>query len=161
MSSARAGTRVSQNKFVDQYEAEDEYRGRPGVPVDLGRLIHALRRHWRVLPIACAIGALVGLAVASLLIKPSYTARATIMWEPKDSAAPTDRSFLTQVDSIKLPVNLMEVRTRLKSKVKLDDLKEKINWRSRPEHLVGSGHRRSARRAHLAKRSCRVSLPAP
>jgi uncharacterized protein involved in exopolysaccharide biosynthesis len=97
------------------------------VPVDFGRLLHAIKRHWRALPIAAAIGALVGLAVAALLIKPSYTARATIMWEPSSNAEPSDRSFLTQVDSIKLPVNLMEVRKRVASKLRLDELKEKIN----------------------------------
>ncbi|HKU43865.1 MAG TPA: Wzz/FepE/Etk N-terminal domain-containing protein, partial [Polyangiales bacterium] len=124
---AYAATRVGQNKFVDQYDSEDEYRGRPGVPVDFGRLLHALKRHWRALPIAAALGALAGLAVAALVIKPSYTSRATIMWEPSAEAEPSDRSFLTQVDSIKLPVNLMEVRKRLGSKAKLDELKEKIN----------------------------------
>jgi uncharacterized protein involved in exopolysaccharide biosynthesis len=112
---------------VDQYDSEDEYRGRPGVPVDIGRLLHALRRNWRALPIAAAVGALVGLVVAALWIKPSYTARATIMWEPSQEAAPSDRSFLTQVDSIKLPVNLMEARKRLGSKLPLDEFKEKIN----------------------------------
>jgi uncharacterized protein involved in exopolysaccharide biosynthesis len=112
---------------VDQYDSEDEYRGRPGVPVDIGRLLHALKRNWRALPIAAAIGALVGLVVAALFIKPSYTARATIMWEPQADAQPSDRSFLTQVDSIKLPVNLMEARKRLGSKLTLDEFKEKIN----------------------------------
>jgi uncharacterized protein involved in exopolysaccharide biosynthesis len=112
---------------VDQYDSEDEYRGRPGVPIDIGRLLHALKRHWRALPIAAAVGALVGLVVAALWIKPSYTARATIMWEPSAEAAPSDRSFLTQVDSIKLPVNLMEARKRLGSKLPLDEFKEKIN----------------------------------
>jgi len=86
-----------------------------------------MRRHWRALPIAAAVGALVGLVVAALFIKPSYTARATIMWEPSAEAQPSDRSFLTQVDSIKLPVNLMEARKRLGSKLTLDEFKEKIN----------------------------------
>ncbi|HET6334289.1 MAG TPA: Wzz/FepE/Etk N-terminal domain-containing protein [Polyangiales bacterium] len=112
---------------MDQYDSEDEYRGRPGVPVDIGRLLHAMKRNWRALPIAAAVGALVGLVVAALFIKPSYTARATIMWEPQADAQPSDRSFLTQVDSIKLPVNLMEARKRLGSKLSLDDFKEKIN----------------------------------
>ena len=49
------------------------------------------------------------------------------MWEPSAEAAPSDRSFLTQVDSIKLPVNLMEARKRLGSKLPLDEFKEKIN----------------------------------
>lgn len=112
---------------MDQYDSEDENRGRPGVPIDIGRLLHALKRHWRALPIAAAVGALVGLVVAALWIKPSYTARATIMWEPSAEAQPSDRSFLTQVDSIKLPVNLMEARKRLGSKLPLDEFKEKIN----------------------------------
>jgi uncharacterized protein involved in exopolysaccharide biosynthesis len=86
-----------------------------------------MKRHWRALPIAAAVGALVGLVVAALFIKPSYTARATIMWEPQADAQPSDRSFLTQVDSIKLPVNLMEARKRLGSKLTLDEFKEKIN----------------------------------
>jgi uncharacterized protein involved in exopolysaccharide biosynthesis len=111
---------------VDQYDSDDEYKGRPGVPVDIGRLIQALRRHWRVLPTCVAIGALLGLAIAALFVKPSYTARATILWEPSASADPSDRSFLTQVDSIKLASNLKEVRHRLKSKITLDDLKEKL-----------------------------------
>ena len=87
---------------MDQFDSEDEGRGRPGVPVDAGRLLQALRRHWRVIPTAVAAGALIGLAVAMLLIKPTYTAKATLLWEPPSDAEPSDRSFLTQVDSIKL-----------------------------------------------------------
>jgi uncharacterized protein involved in exopolysaccharide biosynthesis len=112
---------------VDQYDSDDEYKGRPGVPVDLGRLIQALRRHWRVIPTCVAIGALAGLAAAALFVKPSYTARATILWEPSASADPSDRSFLTQVDSIKLASNLKEVKRRLKLKPSVDDIKEKLN----------------------------------
>jgi uncharacterized protein involved in exopolysaccharide biosynthesis len=112
---------------VDQYDSDDEYKGRPGVPVDLGRLIQALRRHWRVIPTCVAIGALAGLAAAALFVKPSYTARATILWEPSASADPSDRSFLTQVDSIKLASNLKEVKRRLKLKLSVDDIKEKLN----------------------------------
>jgi uncharacterized protein involved in exopolysaccharide biosynthesis len=112
---------------VDQYDSDDEYKGRPGVPVDLGRLVHALRKHWRVLPTCLAIGAIVGLGAAALFVKPSYTARATILWEPSASADPSDRSFLTQVDSVKLASNLKEVRRRLHSKASIDDIKEKLN----------------------------------
>ncbi|HEX4355160.1 MAG TPA: Wzz/FepE/Etk N-terminal domain-containing protein, partial [Polyangiales bacterium] len=112
---------------MDQYDSDDEYKGRPGVPVDLGRLIQALRRHWRAIPTCVAIGALAGLAVAALFVKPSYTARATILWEPSASADPSDRSFLTQVDSIKLTSNLKEVKRRLHLKPSVDDLKEKLN----------------------------------
>jgi uncharacterized protein involved in exopolysaccharide biosynthesis len=112
---------------VDQYDSEDEYKGRPGVPVDFGRLVQALRRHWRVIPTCVAIGGLLGLAVAALFVKPSYTARATILWEPSASADPSDRSFLTQVDSIKLTSNLKEVRRRLHLKPTTDEFKEKLN----------------------------------
>jgi uncharacterized protein involved in exopolysaccharide biosynthesis len=112
---------------VDQFDSEDESRSRPGVPVDAGRLAQALRRHWRVIPTAVAAGALLGLAVAVLFVKPSYTAKATVLWEPPSDADPSDRSFLTQVDSIKLASNLKEVKRRLKSKLTTDELKEKIN----------------------------------
>jgi uncharacterized protein involved in exopolysaccharide biosynthesis len=111
---------------VDQLDSEDENK-RPGVPVDTGRLLQALRRHWRVIPTAMAIGALIGLGVAALFIKPSYTAKTTVLWEPPADADPSDRSFVTQVDSIKLTSNLKEVKRRLKSKLSVDDLKEKIN----------------------------------
>jgi uncharacterized protein involved in exopolysaccharide biosynthesis len=112
---------------VDQFDSEDDNKGRPGVPVDAGRLITAIRRHWRVIPTAVAAGALLGLAIAALLVKPSYTAKATMLWEPPSDADPSDRSFLTQVDSIKLTSNLKEVKRRLRSKATLDELKEKIN----------------------------------
>jgi uncharacterized protein involved in exopolysaccharide biosynthesis len=112
---------------VDQFDSDDESKGRPGVPVDTGRLLQALRRHWRVIPTAVAAGALVGLAVAMLLIKPTYTAKSTLLWEPPSDAEPSDRSFLTQVDSIKLTSNIQEVKRRLRSKASVDELKEKIN----------------------------------
>lgn len=112
---------------MDQFDSEDESKGRPGVPVDTGRLLQALRRHWRVIPTAVAAGALIGLAVAMLLIKPTYTAKSTILWEPPSTAEPSDRSFLTQVDSIKLTSNLQEVKRRLRSKATIEELKEKIN----------------------------------
>ncbi|HET8934778.1 MAG TPA: Wzz/FepE/Etk N-terminal domain-containing protein [Polyangiales bacterium] len=112
---------------MDQFDSEDEGKGRPGVPVDVGRLLQALRRHWRVIPTAVAAGALIGLAVAMLLIKPTYTAKTTLLWEPPSDAEPSDRSFLTQVDSIKLTSNIQEVKRRLRSKATVDELKEKIN----------------------------------
>lgn len=95
--------------------------------MDAGRLLQALRRHWRVIPTAVAAGALIGLAVAMLLIKPTYTAKTTILWEPPSDAEPSDKSFLTQVDSIKLTSNIQEVKRRLRSKATVDELKEKIN----------------------------------
>lgn len=113
--------------MADYRDSDDEYRPRPGAPVDLGRLVRAVVRHWKYIPIAGALGAAVGLIVAALAIKPSYSARATILWEPPDDATLSERSFLTQVDSIKLPVNLMEARRRLKARISLDNLKEKVN----------------------------------
>ncbi len=114
--------------MVDQYDSDDEDSGRPGAPVDIGRLLHAVMRRWRIIPIAGAVGALCGLVYAALMIKPAYSARATILWEPPgDSAEPSDRSFLTQVDSIKLPVNLMEVRKRMKLRSTLDGIKDRVN----------------------------------
>ena len=112
---------------MDQFDSDDDNKGRPGVPVDAGRLFTAIRRHWRVIPTAVAAGALLGLAIAALLVKPSYTAKATLLWEPPSEADPSDRSFLTQVDSIKLASNLKEVKRRLRSKNTVDELKEKIN----------------------------------
>jgi uncharacterized protein involved in exopolysaccharide biosynthesis len=122
---------------VDQ-DSEDEYRSRPGAPFDIGRLSQAVVRHWKYVPIATAIGAIVGVIYAATMIKPDYSARCTILWEAKSADGPaSDHSFLTQVDSIKLPVNLMEVRRRLKMKVSLDALKEKINLLFDDEsHLV-------------------------
>ncbi|MEY4578421.1 MAG: hypothetical protein RL701_3124 [Pseudomonadota bacterium] len=112
---------------MDQFELEDDTKTRPGVPVDSGRIVQALRRHWKVLPISVAAGALLGLVIAALLIKPAYTAKATVLWEPHAEGEPSDRSFLTQVDSIKLTSNLQEVKKRLHSKLTVDELKEKIN----------------------------------
>jgi uncharacterized protein involved in exopolysaccharide biosynthesis len=128
-SAARHAVAVTtgETSYVDQFDSEDDQNGRPGVPVDTGRITQALRKHWRWIPTSVAVGALVGLAIAALLIKPSYTAKATILWEPPAEADPSDRSFLTQVDSIKLSSNLKEVRRRLHLKGSIDDLKEKIN----------------------------------
>jgi uncharacterized protein involved in exopolysaccharide biosynthesis len=112
---------------VDQYDSDDEYRSRPGAPVDIGRLVLAVKRQWKYVPIAVGIGALIGMGFAFLAVKPEYSASATILWEPPDDAEPSDRSFLTQVDSIKLQVNLQEVRRRLKLQMPLDRLKDKIN----------------------------------
>lgn len=95
--------------------------------MDVGRLVQAIRRHWLVIPTTVAIAALIGLGIAILFVKPSYTAKATVLWEPPADADPSDRSFLTQVDSIKLSSNLKEVKKRVHSKLTVDELKEKIN----------------------------------
>lgn len=114
------------NGFVDQFDTDDN-KTRPGVPVDAGRIAQALRKHWRVLPTTVGISALIAVAIALLVVKPAYTAKATLLWEPHaEGGDPSDRSFLTQVDSIKLSSNLVEVKRRLKSKATLDELKEKI-----------------------------------
>jgi len=86
----------------------------------------ALRRYWAVIPMSMAASVLVGLGVAMLWIKPSYTARATILWEPHSDGDATDRNFLTQVDSIKLASNLQEVKRRLRSTASVEDLKDKV-----------------------------------
>lgn len=122
---------------MDQYASDDEYRQRPGAPVDIGRLWHAVLRRWKYIPLAAASGAIIGLVYAAMAIKPSYSARATILWEPPGDATASERSFLTQVDSIKLPVNLMEVRRRLKLAIGLDALKDKVKLLFDDEsHLV-------------------------
>lgn len=105
---------------------DTETKARPGAPVDHGRLLKALRRSWRIIPTAVLTGALLGLLAAILLMKPAYTAKSTLMWEP-ESQQSSDRAFTTRADSIKLASNLREVKRRLKISDSLEDLSKKIS----------------------------------
>jgi len=109
---------------LDDLDIDEERGGRPGMPVDLGRVLHEVLRYWRVVPIVGALAAVAGVVYASVTtIENTYTARAAILWEGKGSR----QQLVTQVNSVKLPVNLAEVRRRLKLNTSIDKLRERIS----------------------------------
>jgi len=75
----------------------------------------AVRRDWRLILIALLVGAVVGVAVAKLVVKRTYTASTVLIWEPDltSPGAANERNLSTRVQSVKLSANLLEVRRRL------------------------------------------------
>lgn len=109
---------------MDDLDIDEERGGRPGMPVDLGRVLHDVLRYWRIIPIVGALAAVAGVVYASVVtVETTYTARAAILWEGKGSR----QELVTQVDSIELPSNLAEVRRRLKLKTSIEKLRERIS----------------------------------
>lgn len=88
---------------------------RPGAPVDFDRVLLAVMRDWRWVLIALLVGAVVGVTVAKLVVKRTYTATTVLIWEPDLSreGAGSERNLLTRIQSVKLSANLLEVRRRL------------------------------------------------
>merc|ERR1711916_288049 len=118
------GTGLRSGRPLDDLDIDEERGGRPGMPVDLGRVLHEVLRYWRVVPIVGALAAVAGVVYASVTtIENTYTARAAILWEGKGSR----QQLVTQVNSVKLPVNLAEVRRRLKLNTSIDKLRERIS----------------------------------
>jgi uncharacterized protein involved in exopolysaccharide biosynthesis len=105
---------------------EEIETGRPGLPVDLGRIWYGIRSQWKLLPKLLVLGAVVGVGAAYFLMHPVYTAKAVLVWD-RANADPMDRSFVTQIESARLPANLKAVQKRLHIGGSVDDLQRKLD----------------------------------
>lgn len=85
------------------------------------------------------VGAVLGVAVAKLIVQRSYTATTVLIWEPDLSgdARSGERDLATRVQSVRLPANLMEVRRRLGLfDVPLKLLEKRTSARAEPNSLL-------------------------
>src|SRR5688572_33436229 len=88
-------------------------RGRPGLPVDPGRLWLSVKRDWRWIPFAGAIWLGLALVVAFVFIKHTYKAEAILIWEPNTQGGRADeRQLSTEAGSLKLPGALRRVKEK-------------------------------------------------
>jgi uncharacterized protein involved in exopolysaccharide biosynthesis len=109
--------------------------GRPGFPVDVGRLLLALRRDWRWIPIAVVVWGLLGAAVAFGAIHYSFKSEGVLLWEPKGNA--DQRELSTHASALKMPVTLKKVRDRLKLPYPSEALDAQVEvWFDSRSHLV-------------------------
>lgn len=108
---------------MDDLDLDEEGGGRPGTPVDPGRMLHEMLRYWRVVPIAGAFALVVGVLVSSRFASATYSSSVALLWEDKANR----QRLVTLVDSVKLNSNLVEVRKRLKLKTGIEKLRKRIN----------------------------------
>lgn len=94
--------------------------GRPGAPVDTGRLSQDLLRRWRLVPVIAAVATVIGVIYAQQTVSALYRAQTVMLYEGTKAR----EELITLVDSIKLPTNLEEVRKRVKGLPPLDKLNE-------------------------------------
>ena len=90
--------------------------GRPGLPVDPGRLWISVKRDWRWIPLAGAIWFALALIVAFVFISHSYKSETVLIWEPAQERA-EQRQLATEAGTMKLPGMLRRVREELKLKM--------------------------------------------
>ena len=101
---------------------------RAGLPVEPRRIVRAIgQARWTILSIAVA-AALVGAVVGRFVLKKTYVATATLLWEPP-AAAKSDpaRELGTISASAKLPANLRTIRERLHANKTLEALAKSID----------------------------------
>ncbi|MDH5675451.1 MAG: hypothetical protein OEZ06_25235 [Myxococcales bacterium] len=94
------------------YEDEEEEQGRPGLPIDTGRIRVSIERGWRLIPISVLLAAILGVG-AALLIKHVYKSETVMIWEPVDRGSRAEREISTQAGVLKLPGLIEEVRKQL------------------------------------------------
>ncbi len=98
----------------------------------------AVMRSWKWIPLALLVGAVVGVAVAKLVVKRNYTATTVLLWEPTlDGGGASERNLATRVKSVQLSANLVEVRRRLGLRDPIKLLEARTEVRAEPNsHLV-------------------------
>lgn len=87
---------------------------RSGKPIDISRVLLAIKRARWVLGGAAAGGALFGVVVGKTVAPVEYASHATLLWEPDEGEqADRVRAEKTLVDTIELPSMLAAIRERL------------------------------------------------
>lgn len=118
-------------------DAEAAPEGRPGQPVDLGRVLRSVRTGWRWIFLSTIAMLVVGATLARKFVAREYTSDLSILWEPgsADGSAAEDegRTLRTLSDTVKLPVNLARVRERLHLTLTLERLGRRVEVTSSSE----------------------------
>jgi uncharacterized protein involved in exopolysaccharide biosynthesis len=93
------------------------------------RVLRNLRKRWRLIALASLLGVPVGVFVVKTLLPREYVSQAVLVWEPPRSSSRVDslREFKTQVDTLKLPDLLAEVRRRTALTSTLEALGRRID----------------------------------
>jgi uncharacterized protein involved in exopolysaccharide biosynthesis len=135
-----------------------------GMVVDPRRILRAIGRVKRPL-VGLLLGAsLVGAVTAKLVLPKTYAAKATLLWEPPASAhTEGGRELTTLAQSVKLPTNLLAVRSELHRTETIEALAKSIDVtfadNSRLIEITGKDSERS-RAAGLANAMVDVFLRA-
>lgn len=102
--------------------------GRPGFPFDPRRLGRALWDGRKWLVALTLFAAVLGIVLGKFVVKKTYSASATVLWEPPDKAASDAvRQLSTLSQSVKLPDTMMVVRSRLALTTNIDELSSRVD----------------------------------
>ncbi|MCP3137424.1 GumC family protein [Pyxidicoccus xibeiensis] len=102
---------------------------RSGYPVDPLRIARVLRRRWRVIAGAFALGIILGVLLAKTVVPREFTAQTILVWEPARvrEVRNAERELQTLMNTLELPNNLAELRKRMSLTVMLDSLARQID----------------------------------
>lgn len=116
---------------------EDPAPARAGRPVDVGRLVVAVRRaKWMIAGVA-VVGGVAGVAAAKLAAPVTYTSQATLVWEPDEvEMADRTRAMKTLIDLVKVPSILARVRQRLDLALTVEQVGRRIEVASNTQSNV-------------------------
>lgn len=127
----------SDEDFDDLNDLGPESTGRPGLPVDFGRIWLSLKRDWKIIPLAGIVWAALGLVIAFGVVKYTYKSEGVLVWEPKNQGMPDQRVLATQAASVKMPVTLAKVKQRLKLPYPIQALDKQLEvWFDMKTHLL-------------------------
>jgi uncharacterized protein involved in exopolysaccharide biosynthesis len=97
------------------------------MPVDPRRILEVLRRNGRWVLGACLLALVAGVVLATSVLSKTYSASASLLWEPPATVrSDAQRELSTLVNSVKLPVNLEQVRRKLVYKETLTQLARRL-----------------------------------
>ncbi len=93
------------------------------------RVVRAMCLRWRLIAFASLLGVPTGVLVARTLLPREYASEAVLIWEPPRASSRVEsaREFKTQVDTLKLPTLLSEVRQRTQLPLTLEALARRID----------------------------------
>jgi len=114
-------------------ETQDEGLSRPGLPLDPGRVWRSIKRGWKLLPLALAVGALAGVAASTLLVGRTYKSEAILIWEPGSGESASTRDLSTQAGILKSRGVLEAVRKKLKLGAPIEVLTNEIEVQFDPQ----------------------------
>jgi uncharacterized protein involved in exopolysaccharide biosynthesis len=119
-------------------EAQEAGPARPGLPLDPGRVWLSIKTGWKLLPLALAAGAVIGVLASTLFIGSSYKSEAVLIWEPTAGGeGSSTRDLSTQAGILKARVVLEAVRKKLKLGAPVEVITNQIEiWFDPQSNLV-------------------------
>ena len=118
-------------------EAPEEPPKAAGKPVEIARVVHALRRARFLVVGVGVVGAVAGVALATAAAPVEYESHATLVWEPDEvEMADRQRAEKTLIDSIEIPTILASIREKADLPMTVEQVGKLLDVTSTPQSNV-------------------------